>query len=290
MTDHGSPTVRRRRLAAELRRLREQAGLTGEQVAASLSWSVAKVSRYELARTGLKTTDVASLLDLYMVGDERRELILGLASEALRQSWWKAYGDVLPETLSMQIGLEAEARMQREWRVETIPALLQVEEYAAALIQARLKHKHPPSIIRRRVEAHLKRQQTLTGDPPISLLVLVDESALLRQVADRHVMLAQLDHLGEISQTDNVTLRVSPLIGNRSFERGSFTILQFSQDGAAVMPDVVCLDTTGEGIDFIEDESDSYDYLIAFERLEESCLEKAESRQLIAQIAQERWL
>ena len=95
MPTSGSPAVRRRRLAAELRRLRGDFGKTAEEVGEFLGWSKAKVSRYELARSGLRPSDVASLLDLYGVHGEQRERLLALAEEATQKGWWEAYSDVL---------------------------------------------------------------------------------------------------------------------------------------------------------------------------------------------------
>src|SRR5690348_2064054 len=109
MPTPGSPTVRRRRLAAELRRLRASTGKTADDVGKVLGWSKAKISRYELARSGLKPADVAKLLDFYGVQGSRREQLLALAEEATHKGWWEAYSDVLTEGYQEFIGLEADA-------------------------------------------------------------------------------------------------------------------------------------------------------------------------------------
>src|SRR6516225_6143984 len=109
MPASGSPTVRRRRLAVELRRLRDATGKTADEVGKTLGWSKAKISRYELARSGLKPADVARLLDYYGVAGNQREQLLALAEEATHRGWWEAYSDVLSEEHLAFIGLEAEA-------------------------------------------------------------------------------------------------------------------------------------------------------------------------------------
>src|SRR6516162_7556302 len=95
MSAPASPTVRRRRLAAELREIREDKGKSGEAVAAALRWSPSKISRYERARTGLRPKEVARLLDYYQVTGPRRDRLLGVGEGATEEGWWEKYGDHL---------------------------------------------------------------------------------------------------------------------------------------------------------------------------------------------------
>src|SRR5258708_7941089 len=134
MPTSGSPTVRRRRLAAELRSLRPTTGKTADEVGIALCWSKAKVSRYELARSGLKPADVARLLDFYGVQGSHRERLLTLAEEATHKGWWEAYSDILTEGHLAFIGLEAEAKSVLEWQISVIPGLLQTERYALEVL------------------------------------------------------------------------------------------------------------------------------------------------------------
>src|ERR1700741_5254302 len=105
----GSPTVRRRRLAAELREIREDKGKSGDSVAAALKWSTSKISRYERARTGLRARADRRLLDYYQVPGARRALLLGLAEDAAQKGWWEEFADTLSEDYQQFIGLEHEA-------------------------------------------------------------------------------------------------------------------------------------------------------------------------------------
>src|SRR5262245_56487571 len=130
MVAAGSPTVRRRRLAAELREIRESKGRSGETVATALKWSPSKISRYERAKTGLRPKEVERLLDYYQITGPRREMLLALAADAAQKGWWEDFSDVLYEDYQQFIGLEHEAASIAIWHVDVVPGLLQTEEYA----------------------------------------------------------------------------------------------------------------------------------------------------------------
>src|ERR1700739_5087566 len=115
MTVPGSPTVRRRRLAAELRESRESKGQSGDAVAAALKWSPSKISRYERAKTGLQPREVERLLDYYQITGQRRALLLALAEDATHKGWWEDSSDVLAEDYKKFIGLEHEANSIAVW-------------------------------------------------------------------------------------------------------------------------------------------------------------------------------
>src|SRR5947209_12284728 len=127
MTVPGSPTVRRRRLAAELRGIRESKGKSGDAVAAALKWSPSKISRYERARTGLRPREVERLLDYYQITGPRRELLLGLAEDAAQKGWWEEYADTLSEDYQQFIGLEHEATSMAVGQVDVGTGLFQTD-------------------------------------------------------------------------------------------------------------------------------------------------------------------
>jgi transcriptional regulator with XRE-family HTH domain len=287
VTDHGSPIVARRRLATELRHLRETAGLTGDKVARTLRWSPSKVSRYELARTGLKPADVARLLDLYKVDTADKEELLSLADQAATKGWWDAYSDDLPDELSELIGLEDEAVASLAWQIECIPGLLQTEDYAR-LANAGFQDifAMPPSQMERRVRARILRQQVLTRDSPLQLSVVIDESALLRKVADAPVMRAQLAHLAEISQLPNVTVQIMEL--SRDFPlpilSPSFVVLEFG----ATMPAVAFTENLIGNL-YFDDEDVTYRYIQAFRRYAAVALDPVDSTAKISEISRRVW-
>lgn len=289
MSDFGSPTVRRRRLAAELRRLRDGARLTGDQVAERLGWSPSKISRYELARTGLNPADVGKLLDLYGVDGRQRDELLALAREARLRGWWQAYSDALPEDFLAFIGLEAEARSVRQWHAEVVPGLLQTQAYAREVLRGFQKVAIvTPRQIERRLQARLERQQLLLREPPPELHIVLDESVLLRRLGDNATMDAQLRRMVEVSQLPNVTLQVLPLDRHHPLTLGSFVLLTFGDERRATLHDVVSTEhLTSE--QNLEDEADTYTYGLAFDSLTEVSLGPDESRELIVQTAQRIW-
>ena len=196
MTVPGSPTVRRRRLAAELREIRESRGKSGDAVATALNWSPSKISRYELARTGLKPREVERLLDYYEITGDRRTLLLSLAEDAARKGWWEEYADIISADYQQFIGLEHEASSMGIWHVEVAPGLLQTEAYARHIISG-YNQIEPvaPGMIERLVRIRMQRQQVLKRDPATQLSVVLDESVLNRRIGDDRVMYEQLMRL-----------------------------------------------------------------------------------------------
>src|SRR5258708_5113876 len=212
MTVPGSPTVRRRRLAAELREIREGKGKSGDAVAAALKWSPSKISRYELARTGLKPREVERLLDYYEITGSRRALLLSLAEDAARQGWWGEFADVLSGDYQQFIGLEHEASAIDIWHVEVVTGLLQTEAYARRIISG-YNQVEPiaPGMIERLVKVRMQRQQVLTREPGLQLSVVLDESVLKRRIGDESVMYHHLHRLPPSPPPPNFTLPSLPL-------------------------------------------------------------------------------
>lgn len=242
MTMPGSPAVRRRRLAAELRAIRESTGKSGDRVAAALRWSPSKISRYELARTGLKVRDVEQLLDYYKVGDPRRALLLALAEDAAQKGWWEEHADKLSADYRQFIGYEHEASSILIWHVEVVPGLLQAESYARHIIRS-YNQVEPtaPGLIERLVRVRMRRQQVLAREPAPRLSVVLDESALLRRVGDDAVMREQMENLARESDRPNVSLRVLPLDMQHAIFGESFVVFRFGEDSDdAHLQDVVC--------------------------------------------------
>ena len=289
MPTSSSPTVRRRRLAAELRSLRTRTGQTADQVGRALGWSKAKVSRYELARSGLKPADVARLLDFYGVQGAQREQLLALAEEATLKGWWEAYSDGLTEGYLAFIGLEAEATSILEWQLNVVPGLLQTERYAREVMSGYQEVATvSPMAIQRRVETRLIRQQLLTRDEPLELVTVLDESILYRQRGDRSVMLGQLQRLAEVSELSNVTVRILPLNRHHGLAVGSFAILRFGRPDEATLHDVVSLESLVNEV-YVEGDTGTHQFRLAFDHLTEDSLSPLESRDLILTIARQVW-
>jgi transcriptional regulator with XRE-family HTH domain len=290
MTTPGSPTVRRRRLAAELRRLRTDARRTAQDVGAILGWSKAKISRYELAQGGLKPADVARLLDVYGVQDGRRAQLLALAEEANLKGWWEAYSDVLTEGGMEFIGLEAEATAILEWHINVIPGLLQTEQYAREILSGYNRVATiSPRTIERRLETRLLRQQLLARDQPLEYVAIIDESVLNRQRGDRSVMRAQLQRLVDVAEMLSVTIRVLPLHKSHGLAVDSFAIMKFGNAHETALENVVSIEHLSSSELYVEGDSETNTFELAFRHLEKESLSPAESRELILTTSRQVW-
>jgi transcriptional regulator with XRE-family HTH domain len=289
MTVPGSPTVRRRRLAAELREIRESRGKSGDAVATALNWSPSKISRYELARTGLKPREVERLLDYYEITGDRRTLLLSLAEDAARKGWWEEYADIISADYQQFIGLEHEASSMAIWHVEVAPGLLQTEAYARHIISG-YNQIEPvaPGMIERLVRIRMQRQQVLARDPATQLSVVLDESVLNRRIGDDRVMYEQLMRLADESGRPDITVRILPLSAQHSVFVESFVIFQFGLDSDAMLKDVVSSEHLKNAFS-VEGERETYLHRLAFQTLLNASLDPEESRRLIVDTARSRW-
>ena len=291
MAQSGSPTVRRRRLAAELRRLR--GNRTGGQVSRGIGWSPTKISRAESGHESIPPSEVQKLLDFYGVEDPLRGRLLELAEDATQRGWWEDYADALtPESLEF-IGLEAEAVSSLQWQADVIPGLFQTEDYARQLITAyqTVVSTTPPSIFDRFVQARMRRQERLTHEPVLQLSVVLDEAVLLRRVGDRGVMRAQLARLADVADMPNVNLRVMPLDREIGLLAGSFVIMSFGSRSvaeAASLGDIVSTENLNTEL-YIEGETDTHLYRLFFQAVAKASLSSADSRQLIVTTIERTW-
>ena len=283
-----SPTVRRRRLAAELREIRESKGRSGETVAAALKWSPSKISRYERAKTGLRPREVERLLDYYGVTGPRRALLLALAEDAAQKGWWEDSGDILSEDYQQFIGLEHEATSIAIWHVDVVPGLLQEEAYARQIISGYSRIEPiAPGAIGRMVRVRMRRQQVLDRDG-LQISVILDESILNRRIGNDSVMYEQLQRLVREADRPNLTLQVLPLDAHHSVFGESFEIFGFGTDGDAMLQDVVSTEHMRGGF-ILEGERDTYLHRIAFQTLADASLDPAASKALILETAESHW-
>ncbi|MFW5415420.1 helix-turn-helix domain-containing protein [Nocardiopsis sp. CNT-189] len=223
--DH-SPTVRLRRLAAELRRAREQASLGLMEAARELGWSAPKLSKFENAERKINTADLDKVLDLYDVTDgESREDLHQLLRDAKERGWWSAapYRGVFTDSLP---DFEAEASVIRTYECQVIPGLLQLPEYAESVFRG--GQVRDDAAIRRSVEARVQRQSILNRFDPPRYWAIIDEAALRRSTRDPKVMRNQLKHLVHMAARHNITLNVLPFsAGHHAALNGSFVLLDF---------------------------------------------------------------
>jgi transcriptional regulator with XRE-family HTH domain len=289
LTSPGSPTVRRRLLAAELRAIREKRGENLQTAATGLGWSTSKLSRYELG-TGREPGEVAKLLERYEVTGDIRERLLTLARDASRKGWWEEYCDVSSAEYQEFIGLEAEATSIAVWHVEVVTGLLQTERYARSLLTEYTRVEPiAPALIERRLELRmLRRKQVLEKDPPPNLLVVLDESVLNRQYGDESVMYEQLQWLATEADRPNVTLRILPLRAPHPVSAESFVIFSFGPKGNSILHDVVAAEGLKTSF-YVENEQYTRLHLLVFNTLLEAALDADASRELIVATAESQW-
>jgi transcriptional regulator with XRE-family HTH domain len=284
----GSPTVRRRRLAAELRGIRESKGKSGDAVAAALKWSPSKISRYERARTGLRPREVERLLDYYGITGSHRALLLGLAEDAAQKGWWEEFTDSLSEDYQQFIGLEHEATAIAIWHVDVVAGHLQTEAYARHIIGSYSRVEPvAPGMIGRLVRVRMRRQQVLDRED-LSLSVVLDESILKRRIGDDYVMYEQLQRLAREAERPNLTVQILPLDAQHQVFGESFVIFGFGADSEAMMQDVVSTEHLRSGFS-LEGERETYLHRIAFRMLTDASLDPASSRALILETAESHW-
>lgn len=280
----GGPTVRRRRLGAELRRLREAAGVNVDQVCDLLRCSVSKVSRLENGRVPVRTRDVSDLLTLYGVTDEKhREALLTLARESRRRGWWHPYHDVVPAWFEIYIGLEADASSISVYESQLVHGLLQTADYARHVIRADAPEATEEEV-ERKVSLRLNRQTRLTSDNPPRLWVILDEAVLRRQVGGAAVMRRQLAHLAKSAELPNVTIQVLPFsVGAHAGLGSTFSILGFPDEADH---NVVYIEEAAGSL-YLERPAEIRRYRVKLDHLMASALRPEESIEMIAKISEE---
>ncbi|MEV6649217.1 helix-turn-helix transcriptional regulator [Streptomyces sp. NPDC051219] len=280
MASNVNPTVRRRRLGMELRRLREEKGMTAEQVAERLLVSQSKISRLENGRRSISQRDVRDLCEVYEVEDRRLvDSLMQMAKDSRQQGWWHAFGDI---PYSVYIGLETDAASLRVYEPQVVPGLLQTREYAEALINGALPETAHTDI-EKRVQVRLRRQERIAApEHPLRLWAVIDEAALRRRVGDKQLMIQQLEHLIEQSQLPHVTVQVMPFtMGAHPGVNGQYAILEFpdASDSSVVYIEGVTSDL------YLEKANDVQNYSVMYEHLRAQALNVDQTRQFIADIA-----
>lgn len=288
------PTVRRRQLGRELRKLREAAGFKAEQVALEVRCSPSRVSRIETARVRITPGTVHELLDVYRVEGAERQRLVALARQAQEAGWWQAHSDSLTWEYSTLIALEHDATELRTFESSVLPGLLQTEEYARTVLRKTLLEQTPDSAEEKLV-VRLARQRILTrAEDPVRLWAILDEAVLRRQVGGADVMGPQLRHLVEMAELPNVQLQVLPFArGAYACNTGPFLMLGFADGMDGEEPaeepadsDVVYVENEAGDI-YVEKEPGVARYRMVFDNLRADALTCAESTAWLARLAAE---
>ncbi|MGH3907396.1 MAG: helix-turn-helix domain-containing protein [Pseudonocardiaceae bacterium] len=278
-----TPTVRLRRLAAELRRLRGAADMSREDVSEQTGVNNATLYRIDTARARPQMRTLAALLNSYGVDTEQREYLTTLCREAARQGWLRPYHSDLPEEYTAYISFEAEAAGVRNYESLFIPGLLQTEDYALAVVRGTLPSATDAEVADR-VQARMERQGVLTKDAPLKLWAIVDEAALRRVVGGADVMRAQLRRLADAAKTPNITFQVIPFgAGAHPGMPGSFVLMDFSDP---MDTDLIYIDSMAGDL-FLETDADIRRYTSVFDNLRAIALSPDDSASFLAELAHE---
>ncbi len=272
------PTVRRRRLGSELRRLREDHSIKLEEVADRLGVAASTLSRIETGKAPTKSVYLSAMLEMYGVTDpSQRQVLVDMAREGHRKGWWSVYDDVLPTGFGIYVGLEAEAAGLRSFEGEVVQGLFQTPDYARAILRE-VQVRDTDEQIERLVDLRMKRQEVLDRNPPLDVWMILDEAVVRRTIGGPGVMRDQLARLVEASKKPNVTLQVLPFSsGSHAGLRGPFSILEFPERAD---PDVAYVESVA-GIIYLEKEREVRTCAEAFDRLRAAALSPGQSTDLI---------
>jgi transcriptional regulator with XRE-family HTH domain len=283
-------TVPRRQLGRHLRELRNLSRLTVKAAAAKLEWSEPKIWRIETGQTSLRSLDVEAMCKVYGAPADLTEALMGLAKETKGRGWWHAYGDVIPEGFDLYIGLEEAAAKLSWYSSELVPGLLQTENYARILIAA-----DNPGVaaeeIERRVHVRIARQTLITrvtAAPTVE--VALNEAVIRRPVGGKKVMADQLQHLVDMNDQANVSVRVIPFSAGLHYGllSGPFVVMRFplNGDGKETEPTTVYVDGF-TGALYLDKPNEIERYATALTSIWDSALDEAASTKLVQQAQRE---
>jgi transcriptional regulator with XRE-family HTH domain len=273
------PTVRRRRLGSELRRLREAQSIKLEEVAEKLGLAPSTLSRIETGKAPTRSAYLTTMLDIYGVDDPvQKRMLVDMAREGHRKGWWAVWEDALPTGFGIYVGLEAEAASLRVYEAQVVHGLLQTEEYARAVMTT-VRRRQTPAEIDRLVKLRMRRQEALRKEDPLELWIILDEAVIRRSMGPLDLMKRQLVHLCEASQLPNVTLQVLEFSsGFHPAMNGPFAIIEFPE---RFDPDVVYSEGV-VGQAYVEErEKEVKAQVEAFDLLRATALPPADSTDLI---------
>jgi transcriptional regulator with XRE-family HTH domain len=279
----GDPTVLKILLGAQLRRLRENAGVSRDDAGYHIRASGSKISRLELGRVSFKERDVSDLLDLYGVDASAKEQLIQLTAEANATPWWQKYREVVPDWFQVYVGLEEAAALIRVYEVQFVPGLLQTEEYARAVVVQGSPNLVPEEV-ESRVAVRMGRQKLFARENPPRLWAIVDEAALRRPMGGKEVLAGQIKRLIDVVGEPNITLQVMPFkYGGHAAEGGAFTIMRFPE---ADLPDMVYMEYL-TGAHYVDKPEDVEVYAAVMERLSVAGTSPERTRDILSEILKE---
>ncbi|TMR03743.1 helix-turn-helix domain-containing protein [Actinomadura soli] len=283
-------TVPRRQLGRHLRRLRTDARMTVIGAAKALEWSETKVWRIETGQTSLRSHDVELMCHVYGAPRDLKVALMGLAKETKQKGWWHAYGDVIPDTFDLFIGLEEAAETLEEYSPELVPGLLQTPDYYRALLD-----RNRPGLqdeeVELKAQLRVKRQILITRTvAPPTLRAVLNEAVVRRVVGGAEVMVPQLHRLAELNELPHVALRVLPFSAgaHQGFDTGPFILMRFltTGDGRGHEPPTVYVQGF-TGALYLDKANEIDRYADAFAAVWDDALPEDESSSLFRRAARE---
>lgn len=284
-------TLPRRQLGRYLREYREQAGMTIAQAAAIVEIGATTLQRLEKGTADkVRLRIVRAFCETYDVSPDETDAMNELAKQAAVKSWYHEYNEQIPANFNVFVGLEQSARHITSHQ-ELVPGLLQTADYASTIVRS-FYPDETEAETRRRVDLRLKRQALIKRKvQPVTLDMLLHESALRRVVGGPKVMAAQLRYLADASTWPNVTLRILPFAAGipMGLLSGSYVIFDFGTDrkGQPVEPSVVYVESLLSANVYLEKHDDVQRYTRLAREIRRQSADPVKSRSLLRQVAKE---
>jgi transcriptional regulator with XRE-family HTH domain len=277
------PTIRRRRVAREVRRLREEAGRTREEVAALLECQTPKISKLEGHKANFNPSELVRVLDFLGAEEPLRSQLIAWNREARVRGLLQEHPEAAPEIRRPYMAFEQDATEVLVYETELIHGLLQTEDYARAVIAA-MAPEMEDTEVQRNVQLRMARQALLTGDDPVNYWAILNESLLRRAVGGPKVMFEQVTHLLALRERKNVTMQVLPFsAGAHAAMSSPFTILGFDHEDE---PPMVYVEDVSHSL-LLEKSEQLTTYNVAFNRLRAAALNLEQSTALLREVANE---
>ncbi|WP_020119637.1 helix-turn-helix transcriptional regulator [Streptomyces canus] len=271
------PTARQMRLAVELRRLREAAGLSAREAAALLGVNSVQISQIESGVSGVSEKRLRRLAVNYSCPDmELIDALVAMATDRT-QGWWEAYRGLLPTSFLDIAELEYHSTYRRDVEFLFIPGLLQTPDYARAAFSSRV-----PELLQDELEVrvqHRMERQRIT----VPYEAIIHEAALRIRLRDRAASRAQLTRALELSEVDHITVRVIPF--DLDGFGGTWTTMMLA-GGAVPRLDTAVRDAP-HGTAFVDSEAQLGVFRTLFRNVEAVSLDPERSRDFIHRLSKE---
>lgn len=282
MPQRSNPTARQVRLGAELRKMREGAGMTGREAATLLGSNHMMLSHQEAGRAGISEERVRRLADIYSCADGSLiDALVAMANQRGKR-WWQQYRDRIASSFLDVAELEHHATYIRTYQVVHIPGLFQTEEYMRAVF-ALSAPQLPEADRELQIEHRLRRQQLTEPEARVPHEAIIHESALRMRFGGREAARSQLDHVLELAHRDNISVRVVTYEAEGFAGLGSPVMYV---GGPVPQLDTVQLDAL-HGVLFLDTEAQLTWYRSLFDRMTDMALTVEASRDFIRRTAQQ---